>query len=154
MDGDSDTLPQLAVVVLLLGLSVPALGAAYADAGTPMDYSETLTVDYTTDSTVSETATSEGYGPNPTITADGSQLEAGSDYLWNDSDGSVDWINTTNSTSGDTAAIEYSANQRTGETEMAWTLISPLMGLFGMFALVSAIRVLWGYIAELWEATP
>jgi len=147
---DGDSIAQVAVVILLLVLAVPALATANELAGTPLEYSEQVTVDYSTDSSVSESATVEGYSETVTITADGTQLVAGTDYVWNDSAGTVDWQDTTNTTAGQTASIEYSAYQRTGETDLAWTVISPLMGLFGLFGLLVSIRALWSFVAEVW----
>lgn len=152
MDGDSDTITQLAVVILLLGMAVPTLGSAYASAGTPIEYQDTTTVDYTTDYTLSENATDEGYTVSE-IVANGQLLVEGDDYRLDESAGTIDWLNATNTTSGDTAQIDYTATQRSSETELAYDIIAPLMALFGIFALVTAVRVLWGYVAEIWEAT-
>lgn len=148
---DGDTIAQVAVVVLLLVLAVPALATAHEFAGTPLDYSEDLTVDYTTESAVSENATVEGYSDTVTITSGGQTLVAGTDYRWDADAGTVNWLNTSNTSSGDSATIEYEAYQRTGESALAWTVISPLMGLFGLFALVSSVRAVWELTAEVWD---
>jgi len=148
---DGDTIAQVAVVVLLLVLAVPALATAHEFAGTPLDYSETLTVDYAAESAVSQNATVEGYSDTVTITSGGQTLVAGTDYRWDAANGTVNWLNTTNTTSGDSATIEYQAYQRTGESALAWTVISPLMGLFGLFALVSSVRAAWELTAEVWD---
>jgi hypothetical protein len=148
---DGDTIAQVAVVVLLLVLAVPALATAHEFAGTPLDYSETLTVDYTAESAVVENATVEGYSDTVTITSGGQTLAAGTDYRWNADDGTVNWLDTANTTSGDSATIEYQAYQRTGESALAWTVISPLMGLFGLFALISSVRAVWELTAEVWD---
>lgn len=147
---DGDSIAQVAVVVLLLVLSVPTLATAHDYAGTPLDYSESLTVDYQNDSSVSENATLEGYGSDPTISVDGTTLVEGTDYRWNESAGTVDWRDTANTTDGDTAQIEYQAYQRTAETELAWMILSPFMALFGLFALTASVRAVWQYSAEVW----
>jgi len=148
---DGDTIAQVAVVVLLLVLAVPALATAHEFAGTPLDYSETLTADYTSESPVSQNATVEGYSETVTITSGGQELVAGTDYRWNADAGTVNWLDTANTTSGDSATIEYQAYQRTGESALAWTVISPLMGLFGLFALISSVRAVWELTAEVWD---
>lgn len=150
---DGDSIAQVAVVILLLGLAVPGLSTAYDYAGTPIEYSETVTVDYNNESSVSENATVEGYGKSPTITVGDTELVEGTDYDWDSSSGNVTWYNTSNTTDGDTATIQYVAYQRTGESELAWTIISPLMKLFGLFGFIAAIRALWQYTAEVWELT-
>lgn len=148
---DSDSISQVAVVLLVLVLSVPALATAHEYAGTPLSYEESLTVDYNQSSAVSENATVEGYGTSPTIVVDGSELNSGTDYRWNDAAGSVTWLNTSNTSSGDSAQIDYRAYQRTEETALAWMLIAPLMGLFGLFGLLVSVRALWGVTAEVWD---
>jgi hypothetical protein len=148
---DGDTVAQLAAVVLLLVLAVPALSTAHEFAGTPMAYEESTTVDYTNDYAVAQNATVEGYGDEPVIVVDGAELVRGEDYRWNATGGTVEWINSTNTTTGDSAEIEYQAYQRTGETALAWTIITPFMGLFGVFALAASVRTLWSYIAEVWD---
>lgn len=150
---DGDTIAQVAVVILLLSLSVPALATAYDYAGTPYDYDEELTVDYTSPSSVSEIATdTEGYGSEPTIVVDDTELVQGTDYRWNSSSGDVEWLNTSNTSGGDTATITYRAYQRTPQTEAAWTILMPFAGLFGLFGLVSAARALLTYLGEVFDA--
>jgi len=146
---DGDSVAQLAVVVLLLILAVPTLATAYERAGTPHAFEEQVTVDYSSPSSVTATATAEGYAPDPTISADGTELND-SAYDWNTTDGTITWFNTSQTSDGQQATIDYRAYQRTGETEAAWTVISPLMGLFGLFGLVASVRTLWSYIAEVW----
>lgn len=148
---DGDTIAQVAVVILLLSLAVPALATAYDFAGTPMDHEESVTVDYQNDTTVSEAATLEGYGADPTVTIDGDQLVQGTDYLWNESTGTIDWQNTANSSAGASARVNYVAHQRTPQTAAAWNILSPLMGLFGLFGFVVSVRAVWEYTAEVWD---
>lgn len=152
MQGDSDSITQLAVVILLLGMAVPTLGTAYSSAGSPVEYTETTAINYQTDYDLTQSATTEGYAVDQ-ITANGSTLTAGTDYSTNLTAGSINFSNTSTTRSGDTATIEYRATQRSAETETAYLIIAPLMGLFGVFALVTSVRVLWGYVAEIWEAT-
>ena len=148
---DGDSIAHVAVVILLLVLSIPALATAYHYAGTPFSYEETLTVDYDTPSDVSQAATNEGYDDDPTITVDGQPLVADVDYRWNASAGQVTWLNTSNTSSGQEAFIEYEAYQRTDETETSWMIIAPLMSLFGLYGIVVSVRALWSFIAEVWD---
>jgi hypothetical protein len=148
---DGDTMAQLAVVILLLALAVPSLATAYDYAGTPIEYEETVSVDYSNNTGVSESATLEDYADETTVTADGTELVEGTDYRWDEESGSVDWLDTANSSDGDEAVIQYRAHQRTAETEIAWTVISPIFGLFGLFAVVASVRTLWSYIVEVFD---
>jgi hypothetical protein len=147
---DGDSVAQLAVVVLLLILAVPTLATAYDLAGTPFEYTETATVDDANPYEVSQPATQERYGETVTIVVDNTTLVAGEDYTWNATSGVVTWADSTNAPTGSEATIDYRAYQRTAETEMAWDVTAPLMGLFGLFGLVAAVRTLWSYIAEVW----
>ena len=150
---DGDTVAQLAVVILLLGLAVPGLAAAYDYAGTPIDYEQSASISFTSPTAVDESATVEGYGDEVVVLADGGGvLEAGVDYRWDDDAGEIEWFNTSATSAGQDVTIEYQAHQRTPETEMAWTIISPFFALFGIFGLVAAVRTLWSYIAEVFEA--
>ena len=143
---------QLAAVVLLLVLAVPALATAHEFSGTPYEYSDEVAVDYVNASAVSEGATvAEGYGADPTVTVDGVELVRGTDYRWNASAGSIAFEDTANTSAGATAWIEYAAYQRTPQSALAWTIISPFMALFGLFALVASVRTLWSYVSEVWD---
>ncbi len=148
---DGDSIAHVAVVILLLGLSVPALATAYDYAGTPFEVNESITVEYSSPSQVDANATQEGYGDSPRVVVNGTTLVEGSDYAWDADDGTVTWYNTSNTTDGATAQIEYRAYQRTAETEAAWSIVMPLTGLFGLFGLVASVRALWSYSAEVWD---
>jgi len=148
---DGDSVAQFVTVVLLLILAVPALTTAHTYAGTPLNYEDTATVDYTTDYGVSQNATVEGYSENVTIVVDGTTLEDGTDYTWNSTAGTIDWQNTTATTDGDSASIEYRAYQRTQETATSWMLLAPLMSLFGLFGFIAGVRALWEVIGEVFD---
>lgn len=148
---DGDSIAQVAVVILLLSLSIPTLATAYDYAGTPFEYEETTTINFTSNYSVEQNATLEDYGESPTITSNGSELVQGTDYEWNATSGVVNWIDTQNTTDGDGATIQYVAYQRTRETVVARNLIFPFMGLFGLFAFVTSVRALWQFAAEVWD---
>jgi hypothetical protein len=147
---EGDTVAQLAVVVLLLILAVPTLATAHDYAGTPFEHTETTTVDYSDSYGVQQNATdAERYGESVTVVVDGAELND-SAYEWDATSGTVSWSNTSATTDGDPASITYHAYQRTAETQLAWTIVAPFMAFFGLFAFVTAVRVLWGHIAEVW----
>jgi len=150
---DRDSVAQLAVVVLLLSLAVPALSTAYATAGTPFAYEETAAVSYSDDYSVTENATdAEGYGTDPTVTnASGATLVEDVDYEWDANEGRLSFANTSNTTAAEDATIRYTAYQRTAETQTAWSILAPFMGLFGLFGFYSAVRVLLGIATDAFE---
>lgn len=147
-----DTMSQLAVVILLLGLSVPGLMTAYDFAGTPIEYEQSATIDVNGETVVEEGATLENYGDEISVRAsDGAELAPYRDYRWNETDGTVTWLNSSNTTDGESATITYEAHQRTVETETAWNILTPLFSLFGLFAFVASLRTLWSYLAEVFN---
>jgi len=149
---DGDTVAQLAVVILLLVLAVPSLATAYDMAGTPIEYEQSATIDVGNETSVDEAATIEGYDDEIVVrTENGTTLEAYRDYDWDDGEGTVVWKSSANTTDGASVTIVYQAHQRTEETELAWTVISPFFALFGLFTLVASVRTLWSYIAEVFE---
>lgn len=149
---DGDTIAQVAIVVLLLSLSVPALATAYDYAGTPFEYSEDATVDYNNTTQVDQPATIEGYSQNITITSPNDKvLVEGTDYEWDPDTGEITWSDSANTNDGDTVQVDYQAYQRTGETALAWDILAPLMGLFGLFGFTVSVRALWEFTAEVWD---
>jgi hypothetical protein len=149
---DGDSVAQLAVVILLLVLAVPSLSAAHEYAGTPIEYEQSATIDFNNETVVDESATVEGYSEEIVVRTDENQiLEEYEGYRWDEANGTVEWLNSQNTTDGQSATITYDAHQRTAETDLAWTVISPFFALFGLFTLVVSIRTLWSYIAEVFE---
>jgi hypothetical protein len=149
---DGDSVAQLAVVILLLVLAVPSLATAHEYAGTPIKYEQSATIDFSSDTAVDESATVEGYEEEIVVrTSEGDILQEYDAYRWDEEGGAVAWLNSTNTRDGQSVTIEYAAHQRTEETELAWTVISPFFALFGLFTLVVSIRTLWSYIAEVFE---
>lgn len=151
---DGDTIAQVAVVILLLSLSVPALATAHDYAGTPYGYQDITVVDYGSTTTVSENATgTEGYGANITIvdTDTDTTLVEGEDYQWDADTGEITWLDTANTNDGDNVTVDYAAYQRTPQTRAAWTILMPFAGLFGLFGLVSALRALLTYLGEVFD---
>jgi len=148
-----DSVAQLAVVILLLGLSVPGLMTAYDTAGTPIEYEQATTVDPGGETSVEQGATLENYGDEISVrTEAGDELVRYDDYRWNETSGTVAWLDSTNTSAGQNATVTYRAHQRTVQTETAWDVISPLFVLFGLFTFVASIRTLWRTIAGVFES--
>ena len=111
----------LFLVVLLVGAN-----AAYADSGQVQDIdNESITVDYSQDVAVDKDG--HDYGNDEIVrNSTDSVLEAGTDYRWDASNGTIEWINTTATTDGEAASISYSVEQRSQATELAATVVQPL----------------------------
>jgi hypothetical protein len=126
----ASVLPIIALVVLLV-LFVPALSAsmgstAQSDAGDVAANvsGESITVNYDDPQTVAE----DGDAYSETVTVrdeNGTQLEAGTDYRWNDRTGAVEWLDTAETSDGETAEIDYQALDAPAESETSQEFLVP-----------------------------
>jgi len=118
-------------VVILVGVAGIAFSSAFVSGTPEQTANESLTVDYTTEVSVAQSAIE--YGDSPVLTnSSGDELERGTDYAWNNTVGNVTFSNTPNTTSGETVAIEYryrqpdETQQTTGQTLNASTTVLAL----------------------------
>lgn len=99
------------ILIVLLGLGVLfAGGTNVAYEGATDEFSvtnETISVDYSDRVAVEKRGTAFQYMENVTVYANGTELTAGTDYVWHDINGTIDWYDTANTTDGDTATISY-----------------------------------------------
>jgi len=123
------------VLILVLGFLVAVGPAALADGATPTDVQdESLTVDYDTESNVSETGLE--YGSNVTITnATGAALQGGTDYEWDATVGNVTWYNTSATSEGELATNHYDVKQGSDENKQ-------LADIVGILTLPLALLIL------------
>lgn len=137
---------QVAVVALACALALPALNVAQTNATVQGAENESVTVDYTNNSTVSADAVS--FNETVTITSEGTTLTDGTDYEWYHETGTVEWYNTSSTTEGDTAWVDYTYQYRTQETEDVSGMlasVSPVLGLLLLITGLGALLVIsWG----------
>jgi len=96
----------LVVIVLVVAIGAVAFGPAFVSGSDRVDASESLTVDYANNASVSESGLR--YDERVTITnSSGGELEPGTDYVWLVEEGAIDFRNTSATTSGETVQIEY-----------------------------------------------
>jgi len=111
-----------AVLVLLLA-AAPAVNIAYAGAGVSQPIEdEPMSVEYGAPVPVETNATA--YGADVTITRNGSTLSPGTDYRWHAANGTIDFLNTSATSAGDTVLVDYDARQRSSSTEQFATLFA------------------------------
>jgi len=115
----------VAVVACALALLVPLSGTALVDSAAGFDASENTTVDYDVNYSL-ENDDVFSYTDN-TVTAGGSELEAGTDYEFLNESGEINWINTTATTDGEDVQVQYSFEDATDRTKTQ----RDLLGLFG-----------------------
>lgn len=136
---DRDTynvlLVLIAIVLLFGGLSV-----AYTNASTTQTVTdEVVTVNYSNPSVLDTTEYAVNYSDTITITADGSKLANGTDYTWNASSGRITWLNSTNTTSGETALADYQYSAPSKNTRERMGVLQPVVRILPYAALLMAV---------------
>lgn len=102
----SNDLFGVVAIVLVVAIGAVAFGPAFVAGSDRVDASESLTVDYASNVSVSESGLR--YAESVTITnSSGGELEPGTDYAWLAGAGAVDFRNTSATTSGETVEIVY-----------------------------------------------
>lgn len=133
---------SLFTVTILLGAN-----AAYAspDATTLGSVAnEQLTVNYSVESGVDEPQYVRTYLDNETIVdSGGTTLTEGTDYEWNTSVGNVTWIDTTETSEGETVTIDYAYRQPTDGTRLTAGIMGIFGGLIGVLLLVAGVGAMW-----------
>jgi len=93
-------------LVLVLGIGVVAFGPAYAGGAERVAASDEITVGYSGAQAVDESGLR--YAETVTVTnASGATLRADIDYRWDATNGTVTFINTSATSSGETATVAY-----------------------------------------------
>jgi len=111
------------VLIITIGFIVAGLPAALAEGAVSNSVgNEPITVDYSNESSVDESGVD--YNSSVTITADGTTLEDGTDYVWDDSTGNVTWNDTAATTDGEQAYISYDVEQITDESNQLARIVS------------------------------
>jgi len=138
----------VAVVIILLGVGVVALGSAADDAGTMHAANETHVLD--NDSAVQlDNATDWAWMErNETVTSTTSTAtyDRGDDYLIDYPDGEI--TANTSITDGEQVYVEYhyqTADQTTATIVGIFELLSPFIGLLVMLAAIGALLSLLGW---------
>jgi hypothetical protein len=102
----SNDLFGVVAIVLVVAIGAVAFGPAFVAGSDRVGASESLTVDYASNVSVSESGLR--YADSVTITnSSGGELERGTDYVWLVEKGAVDFKNTSATTSGESVEIAY-----------------------------------------------
>lgn len=133
------------LIACALALLVPIVNGGYADAATTEVANETATVDY-------DQAYSLGQSPADVyeygsfdVDANGTNLTRGTDYLVNETSGQLDWLNTTATTDGDTAAVNYSYSAHDQQTTIQADILQTVGSWIGLLVMLFGL----GYIIVL-----
>lgn len=123
------------VVVVGVGLLFGAgLNQAHDNRAEPTTVTnESITVDYTQSVPVDKAGDVDGFDGGATVfNASGAELVNGTDYEWHPSNGSVTWINTTATSSGEDASITYTFFEQS-EADATATEVGGVFGLGVLF---------------------
>jgi len=128
----SATVFELAVAVVGVVLFLSMAGGAYADATVSKTIdNQSVTVDYTNDSQLDATDVVE-YGNATVFNASGAELTEGTDYNYDQANGTIDWINTTATTGGSTATVTFEYVTHQEEARLVATIVEPLSAVMGL----------------------
>lgn len=133
------------VILIVVGFLVGVAPAALADgAQTTAVTDESITVDYQNTTSVAENGVS--YNASVTITADGTTLSEGTDYDWNATTGAVTWYNTSSTSDGQEALIDYGVDQLTDESRQLAQISKILLVILALiFTLIMGMTAIkWG----------
>lgn len=131
---------------ILLGLVLPAANIGFAGAQTlqPVE-GEQITVDY--DATVAVGEQADVYSDSVTVRdSDGNELVAGTDYSWSSSTGELAFTNTTNTTDGEVANIDYAYEGHSQTDKDVDGVLSTFGGWIGLLLLLVAIATLFAML--------
>jgi len=142
------------VLIVLIGVGLLFAGGmnvAYQHSGTQYTIAnETHTVDYTADSSVNTPERTFSHDNTVSVTANGSTLSRGTDYEWNSSTGTLTWLNTTATSEGDTALVDYAYEAPTEGTQERRDILASLAQLLpygalavGVFAAIKLMDSGW-----------
>lgn len=103
----SNDLFGVIALIIILGVGAVAFAPAYVDGADRQSVTnESITVDYTSPQSVSES----GLEYDDTVAvynSSGAQLDAGADYEWDATAGNVTFQNTSTTSDGETATVTY-----------------------------------------------
>lgn len=142
------------VLVVLIGVGLlfaGGLNLAYQESGQQYTVeNESHTITYDTQTSVDAPERTFSYNNTVSVTANGSTLTRGTDYEWNSTSGVLTWYNTTATSDGDTALVDYAYEAPTEGTEERRGIIASLAQLLpygalavGVFAAIELMDSGW-----------
>lgn len=148
MPRPTDAAVLLAIVVVVLGFGLLAVSASYEDTAESVDVTdEAFTQDVGNWTAVDGATEALAFEEAATVrNATGAKLVVGEDYRWADANGSVQILNSPNTTDGATATIDYGYDRR---PEQAESMLAPLRTMFeaiGVLPLVLGLGLIFGAV--------
>lgn len=135
---------QIAVIVVLAAVLLPAANIAYSDQATATTTNESITVQHGQTTAVSVDAAV--YDEEVTITDGNQTLTAGDDYEWQANFGAVYWPANGSTTDGETLEIEYTHHSAGEDTDGVATIIGSVGWLVWALVLLTVLATLMAWI--------
>lgn len=130
------------IAVLFIGLLVllPAVNVAFADAAQSAAANESTTVDHSTNYTLGVTNVEEYTALN--VSANDTELTNGTDYLFDPSNATIDWQDTSATSDGDDAAVNYTYTYYDDTTQT----VESTLATVGVWVGYAAVMAVLGYL--------
>lgn len=130
-------------IALALALAVPAINIGFSQAAVADSATENTTIDYQTNYTLANDDPYEYTSLN--VSSNGSELEQGLDYLFNESEGTINWQNTAETSDGDDATVSYEYRDHDEQTTIQADILRMVSAPIGLLLLITAL----GYLVVL-----
>jgi len=127
-------------VTMLFGMGLNAGSDAALDT---YNVTEGYTVDYTNNTTVAN-ADAEALSDTITVVVNDTTLEDGTDYAWDSDSGTINWINTTATSDGDTASVTYEYDDYPETTQFSIDLVNIMIPVITLLVIGVAARFAFG----------
>lgn len=135
---------QIAVVIVLAAILLPAANMAYDDASTATTTTENITVQHGETTAVSQDAAV--YDETVTITDGNETLQEGSDYDWQASFGAVQWYENGSVADGEEVEIQYTYHEADDTTDGIATIIGSVGWLVWALVFLTVIATLIAWL--------
>lgn len=129
------------VIALALALGASAVNIGYSNAAAPGNATENATVDYDVNYTVENADAYEFTSLN--VTSNGTELREGTDFEFDVENGTVNWINSVETTDGDAATVAYDFRDHSDTTQNQRNYLALVSGPLGLLLMIVALGALF-----------
>lgn len=145
----------LAVVFLFVALLLPAANiASSGEESTQLEsvVNETIEVNYSAAQAVDPSTEALSFEPNATVFNDtGAELVNETDYTWRPSNGTIAWVDTANTTDGESANVTYNYTGRDATARGGERVFSIFGGtVAGVLLLLAGLGATWRIALGRW----
>ncbi|MUV57231.1 hypothetical protein [Halogeometricum sp. CBA1124] len=142
----SSFISTFAVVVVLGALAISAFSVGYNTSAEQFDAAEQITLS-DAGNLVDKSDVAFDFGANVTVTYNGSTLEEGVDYRWNESTGEIERLNGSSVPDGASVSIDYQFNAPDDTTKDVNKGMEATGATLPFIALAAAVLVIAGWLS-------